>query len=137
MIDYKGNILIREELHMDNYYSAVGAGIGTAYYLFILVFYIACVIGMWKMFEKADKPGWASLIPFYNLYCVYDIGWGTGWLFLLTFVPCVGFIFDIMLSFKMAKAYGQGTGFGFGILFLKPIFYMILGFGDSEYIGPQ
>ena len=38
---------------------------------------------------------------------------------------------------KMAKAYGQGTGFGFGILFLKPIFYMILGFGDSEYIGPQ
>ena len=61
---------------MDNYYSAVGAGIGTAYYLFILVFYIACVIGMWKMFEKAGKPGWASLIPFYNLYCVYDIGWG-------------------------------------------------------------
>ena len=122
---------------MDNYYSAVGAGIGTAYYLFILVFYIACVIGMWKMFEKAGKPGWASLIPFYNLYCVYDIGWGTGWLFLLTFVPCVGFIFDIMLSFKMAKAYGQVTGFGFGILFLKPIFYMILGFGDSEYIGPQ
>ena len=104
---------------MDNYYSAVGAGIGTAYYLFILVFYIACVIGMWKMFEKAGKPGWASLIPFYNLYCVYDIGWGTGWLFLLTFVPCVGFIFDIMLSFKMAKAYGQGTGFGFGILFLE------------------
>ena len=89
---------------MDNYYSAVGAGIGTAYYLFILVFYIACVIGMWKMFEKADRPGWASLIPFYNLYCVYDIGWGTGWLFLLTFVPCVGFIFDIMLYFKMAKA---------------------------------
>lgn len=41
---------------MDNYYSAVGAGIGTAYYLFILVFYIACVIGMWKMFEKAGKP---------------------------------------------------------------------------------
>ena len=84
MIDYKGIILIREEFNMDNYYSAVGAGIGTAYYLFILVFYIACVIGMWKMFEKAGKPGWASLIPFYNLYCVYDIGWGTGWLFLLT-----------------------------------------------------
>ena len=49
---------------MDNYYSAVGAGIGTAYYLFILVFYIACVIGMWKMFEKAGKPGWASMILF-------------------------------------------------------------------------
>ena len=137
MIDYKGIILIREEFNMDNYYSAVGAGIGTAYYLFILVFYIVCVIGMWKMFEKAGKPGWASLIPFYNLYCIYDIGWGTGWLFLLTFIPCVGVIFDIMLSFKMAKAYGQGTGFGFGIIFLKPIFYMILGFGDSEYIGPQ
>ena len=39
MIDYKGIILIREEFNKDNYYSAVGAGIGTAYYLFILVFY--------------------------------------------------------------------------------------------------
>lgn len=122
---------------MNNYYAAVGTGIGVTYYLFILVFYVVCVIGMWKMFEKAGKPGWASLIPFYNLYCVYEIGWGTGWLFLLSFVPCVNIVFEIMLSFKMAKAYGQGTAFGFGLLLLKPIFYMILGFGDSEYIGPQ
>ena len=122
---------------MDNYYSAVGAGIATAYYLFILVFYIVCVICMWKMFEKAGKPGWASLIPLYNVYCMYDIAWGTGWLFLLSFVPCVNVVVGIIMTFKLSKAYGQGTAFGFGLLLLAPIFYMILGFGDSEYIGPQ
>lgn len=122
---------------MTNYYAAVGTGIGVTYYLFVLVFYVVCVIGMWKMFEKADKPGWASLIPFYNLYCLFDIAWGTGWLFLLSFIPCVNFVISIMLAFKMAKAYGQGTAFGFGLFLLTPIFYMILGFGDAEYIGPQ
>ena len=89
------------------------------------------------VFVKAGKPGWASLIPFYNTYCLYDIAWGNGWLFLLTFVPCVGAIFGIIMLFKLAKAFGQGTGFGFGLLFLNTIFILILGFGKSEYVGPQ
>ena len=42
-----------------------------------------------------------------------------------------------MLYFKLAKAFGQGVGFGFGLLFLNPIFVAILGFGNAEYIGPQ
>lgn len=120
-----------------NAYAAAGAGFLGVYYLFILAIYVVCVIGMWKMFEKGGKPGWGSLIPLYNMYCLFEIAWGTGWLFLLTFIPCVGFVVQIILCFKLSKAFGHGTGFGFGLLFLTPIFYMILGFGDSSYVGPQ
>jgi len=116
---------------------AVGAGIMIVYMLFVLAISVFMVVAMWKMFTKAGKPGWGCLVPFYNNYCLFEIAFGNGWLFLLTFVPCVNFVFLIMLYFKLAKAFGQGVGFGFGLLFLNPIFVAILGFGNAEYIGPQ
>jgi hypothetical protein len=117
--------------------NGVATGVLIVYYLLALVIGVVTIIGMWKMFAKAGKPGWGAIIPLYNMYCLYDMGWGNGWLFLLTFIPCVGAIFQIILCFKLAKAFGHGAGFGFGILFLQAIFFMILGFGDSDYIGPK
>ena len=116
---------------------AIGAGVMIVYLLFVLAISVFMVVAMWKMFTKAGKPGWGCLVPFYNNYCLFEIAFGNGWLFLLTFVPCVNFVFLIMLYFKLAKAFGQGVGFGFGLLFLNPIFVAILGFGNAEYIGPQ
>ena len=124
----------------DNYdaaYAAASAGVMLVYSIFVLVIAVLTLVAMWKIFVKAGKPGWACLIPFYNMYCMYDIAWGNGWLFLLTFITCVGFVFAIIMLFKLAKAFGQGTGFGFGLLFLNTIFVLILGFGKAEYIGPQ
>ena len=124
----------------DNYdaaYAAASAGVMLVYSIFVLVIAVLTLVAMWKIFVKAGKPGWACLIPFYNMYCMYDIAWGNGWLFLLTFIPCVGLVFAIIMLFKLAKAFGQGTGFGFGLLFLNTIFVLILGFGKAEYIGPQ
>lgn len=121
----------------DAVYTAVGAGVSAVYSIIVLVIAVLTLVAMWKIFTKAGKPGWACLVPFYNMYCMYDIAWGNGWLFLLTFIPCVNFVVGIMMLFKLAKAFGQGTGFGFGLLFLNTIFVLILGFGNAEYIGPQ
>lgn len=122
---------------MDPAAAGAMAGAMTIYYILVLAISIVSVIGMWKMFAKAGKPGWASLIPFYNMYCMFEIAWGNGWMFLLTLIPCVGFVFQIILCFKLATAFDKGVGFGFGLLFLSPIFYMVLGFGDADYVGPQ
>lgn len=125
---------------MENYEAASMAlvsGFFVVYMLFVLALAVFVLVAMWKLFAKAGKPGWACLVPFYNTYCLFDIAFGNGWLFLLTFVPCVNFVFLIMLYFKLAKAFGQGVGFGFGLLFLSPIFFAILAFGKSEYVGPQ
>ncbi len=107
------------------------------FYILYAAILVVCIVGMWKMFTKAGKPGWASLIPFYNTYCLFEMGFGNGWMFLLTLIPCVGYIFQIILCFKLAKAFDRGIGTGFGLLFLAPIFYMILGFGDADFVGPQ
>lgn len=122
---------------MDPAAAGAMAGAMMIYYIILLAVSILSIIGMWKMFAKAGKPGWAAIVPFYNMYCLFEIGWGNGWMFLLMFVPCVGIVFQIILFFKLASAFGRGVGFGFGLLFLSPIFYMILGFGEADYIGPQ
>ncbi len=121
----------------DAAYAAAASGVSAVYVILSLAISVLTLVAMWKLFVKAGKAGWKCLIPFYNPYCLYDIAWGNGWLFLLMFVPCVNVVVGIMMLFKLAKAFGQGTGFGFGLLFLNTIFILILGFGSAEYVGPQ
>ena len=98
---------------------------------------ILSIIGMWKIFEKAGREGWKAIIPFYNLYVLFDIAWGNGWLFLLLLIPCVGLVISIIVDFKLAKAFGKGVGYAIGLIFLYPIFLLMLGFGNAAYIGPD
>ena len=121
----------------DAAYAAAASGVSAVYVILSQAISVLTLVAMWKLFVKAGKAGWKCLIPFYNTYCLYDIAWGNGWLFLLMFVPCVNVVVGIMMLFKLAKAFGQGTGFGFGLLFLNTIFILILGFGSAEYVGPQ
>lgn len=121
----------------DAAYAAAASGVSAVYAILSLAISVLTLVAMWKLFVKAGRAGWKCLIPFYNTYCLYDIAWGNGWLFLLMFVPCVNIVVGIMMLFKLAKAFGQGTGFGFGLLFLNTIFILILGFGSAEYVGPQ
>lgn len=95
------------------------------------------IIAYWKVFVKAGQPGWKSLIPIYNIYILYKIAWGSGWKFLWMLVPLVNIVVAVIMSLKLARAFGKGTGFGVGLVLLQSIFMMILAFGDAQYTGPQ
>lgn len=100
---------------------------------------VLTIIAMWKIFVKAGKPGWASLIPIYNAIVLFQIVNLSPWLLLLSIVPIVNiiamFIISIMLCLRLAKAFQKGTGFAIGLIFLNTIFILILGLGDSKYVG--
>lgn len=98
---------------------------------------ILLIVAMWKIFVKAGEAGWKSLIPLYNEYILFKIAWGNGWLFLLLLVPCLGFVVNILMLWKLSKAFGKGTGFFLGLILIPNIFYLILGLDSSEYNGPQ
>lgn len=116
---------------------AAAAGVSMIIMLISLAISIVVLIGMWNIYKKAGEPGWGAIIPFYNMYILYKITFGNGWFFLFTFIPIANIVFGIMVLFKLAKVFGRGVGFGFGLLFLSPIFVCILGFGSARYIGPQ
>src|SRR5437868_8227089 len=101
-----------------------------------LLFALLIIVAMWKVFTKAGQPGWASIIPIYNLYIWCKIVGRSGWWVLLMLIPFVNFIIMIILCIDLAKSFGKGAGFGLGIAFLGIIFLPILGFGSAEYQGP-
>ena len=80
--------------------SSMGTGFGIAYLVFLLVFYALIVVANWKIFTKAGKPGWASIIPFYNLYVLFEIAGMNGWLFLLLCLPIVNIVMLILLYIR-------------------------------------
>lgn len=124
-------------MEMDEAYAAAATGILTVYSVIVLVIAVISLVGMWKIFVKAGKPGWGAIIPFYNTYCLFEMSFGTGWLFLLTFVPCVNAVILIIMWIKLAQAFGKGAAFGVGILFFPFIFLPMLGFGAAQFEGPS
>jgi hypothetical protein len=102
--------------------------------LAIIVFFVA--VG-WKIFAKAGKPGWASIVPIYNYIVLLEIVGRPIWWIVLMFVPIVNFVILFILCIDLAKSFGKGTGFGVGLIFLGFIFAPILAFGDATYRGPQ
>ena len=109
----------------------------TATTIVMLIVAVIVIIAMWKIFTKAGQAGWKSLIPIYNIYTFVKIADGNGWKFLLLCLPIVNIVYAIMLTFRLAKSFGKGVGFGFGLLFLEGIFVLILAFGKAQYVGPR
>jgi hypothetical protein len=91
------------------------------------------VAGMWKTFSKAGKPGWACLVPIYNIVVMMQIAGRPAWWTLLMFIPIVGIVVSFIVMIDIAKAFGKGVGFGLGLAFLGLIFFPILGFGSAEH----
>src|SRR5881275_111465 len=101
-----------------------------------LLIALLLIVAMWKVFTKAGQPGWASIIPIYNLYIWCKIVGRPGWWIILLLIPFVNIIVGITLCIDMAKSFGKGVGFGIGLALLGIIFWPILGFGSAQYQGP-
>lgn len=101
-------------------------------YLGIIVLTVA---SMWIVFTKADKPGWAALIPIYNTYVMLKIGDNPGWFLLLMLIPIVNLYALGKMHVGIAKAFGKGVGWGIGLWFLPFVFFPMLAFGDATYRG--
>ena len=123
---------------MENFYADYYAQPRPGMTVLSLAFAVLAIVAMWKIFEKAGKPGWAAIIPFYNIYVLFEITWGNGWKFLFLLIPIANIVFAIITMVKLAKAFGKSGGFAVGLIFLSIIFYCILAFDKSEYLGvPQ
>lgn len=126
--------------------SSTDAGMGgllVAYIVLAIVLGIPSVIGLWKMFEKAKEPGWAAIVPIYNIIVYLRVVGRPMWwalFFILAFIPFLGIVVSLVLGLilanDMAKSFGKDAGYTI-LLFLVPfIGYPLLGFGKDKYQGP-
>lgn len=107
---------------------------------FLIVLYVAVIvlllISQWKIFTKAGKPGWAILIPFYNVIVLLQIIGKPWWWLLLLLVPFVNIVFIIWSLNLLSLSFGKDTGYTVGLILLSPVFIPLLGLGSAEYKGP-
>lgn len=111
----------------------------TAYFVVVGIISIVMIVGMWKVFEKAGQPGWAAIVPIYNLYVLTvevakkEMLWFILFLVLALFCGPLVLIPAFVVNMEVAKKFGKGGGFGIGLTLLGFIFYPILGFGSAQY----
>jgi hypothetical protein len=127
--------------------AALTAGIAAFFAAFFLVFVaigLVTLIGMWKVFAKAGQPGWAVLVPIYNIIVLLRVaGLPWYWVFapFVMIIPILGWIAYIVwivwVHHRISTRFGQGVGFTIGLTLLGPIFWLILGFGSAQYVAEQ
>ena len=116
------------------------AALAGAYFSVILFLLTVLLIANWKIFTKAGQPGWAVLIPIYNIYVYTQVLRRPKWwilLYFFGFVPFVGSLAALFISvidsIRMAKIFGKPPVFAVGLLLLPFIFYLILAFGSADH----
>ena len=136
--------------------------LGGIYLVVALVWWLLQIIANWKIFTKAGEAGWKSIIPVYSDYISYKIAWqpsyfwlvfilgiissiasgmatpegtNTTILLIVSLIRIILAIISVIYSVKLARAFGHGIGFAIGLIFLQPIFTLILGLGNDPYYG--
>jgi len=105
--------------------------------LSVAVLYILLMAGIWYTLKKAGKPGYAFLIPIYNIIVMLEVAQKPLWWFVMFLIPIANIVFAIMMLNAISKNFGKDEGFTVGLIFLSPIFWAILGYGDSKYLEGQ
>jgi hypothetical protein len=88
---------------------------------------------IWRVYEKAGVPGWASLIPLYNSLVMLRIVRRPAWWLLLMVVPGLNLIFGTLVWIDLLAAFGQ-PAWHVALVFLAPFIYLpYLGFSRFVY----
>lgn len=126
----------------------------------LVMVFVLTIIGNWMMFKKAGKPGWHSIVPFLNAYDEFSLCWkgvygiifmagiiginlitqfvnpgSTVFSIIILVTAIILFVLHVKQSFRLAKAFGMGTKYGFFLVFFNGLAKIILGLGDAEYAG--
>jgi len=106
----------------------------TYFLIWLAITVPGALVGWVLVFRKAGMPGWAALVPFYNVYVmVVHVARLSKLWFVLTLIPAVQVIPAILVNVEVAKRFGRSEAFGLGLFLMGFVFYPILGFGRAKY----
>ena len=119
--------------------SSTGFNAGTIVFgLILLALCVFIIASMWKIFQKAGKPGWAAIIPVYNSWVLFEITGYPAWIALLSLVPFVSLVTSlvaIMANFKLAKLFGKSDFFAVMNVLFPVVTYPMLAGKNSHFQG--
>ena len=99
----------------------------------VLAVVVILIASVWKVFTKAGQPGWAAIVPIYNVVVLLKTAGKPVWWLILFLVPFVNIVILFIVYISLAKSFGKGGGFGIGLVLLPFIFFPVLAFGNAQY----
>lgn len=129
----------------------------------VIVTAFLLIAAKWKMFRRADVPGWHSIIPILATWDGFKLAWGqkAAAVSLMLNLLCViampfalakeipavlyGIVavgvalgaMELMCMWRLCRVFGKGFWFFMGMLFFPVIFRCVLGFGELKYTAPE
>jgi signal peptidase I len=109
------------------------------FFILSVLFIIATVIGLWKIFEKAGQPGWYILIPFFNFYIWLKIIKKPLWWYVFLLVPFINVFVILIMIVEILKCFLKFSLWEQALGVIFPFFYLpYLGFSaDEKYTDPS
>ena len=99
-----------------------------------LIVSILAIVGTWRLFVRAGEPGWAAIVPIYNIVVWLRVANKPVWWIVGLLVPVVNVVVAFLVWREIAARFGRGTGFAIGLLLLAPIFLFMIG---PKEVAPQ
>jgi hypothetical protein len=131
--------------------SSAGATAGGAVFILLmflvgLAVYALVGVSLWKLFEKAGRPGWQGIVPIYNGWVLAEIAGKPGWWGIVGIagaIPLLGifasiaaFVLGILIAIELAKCFGKDPAYAALIILLPIVGFPMLAFSDAKYTPP-
>ena len=113
--------------------AAAGGAIGILLVIYLAIF-VVFLVGYWKVFTKLGLPGWMGIIPFVNVYMLFQARGKhepVVWL-ILSLIPCINIIAMWMLANDTAELFGKELGWKIFLFLIPGISHLVLGFGGAD-----
>ncbi len=103
--------------------------------ILLVALLVFTLISVSKVYKKANRSGISAIIPFYNIKVLLEIVNLPSYYFILMLIPIVNIFIYVRVCFLLVKFFRRSDSFAWGLAFLPFIFYPLLAFSKSEYIG--
>ena len=103
--------------------------------LFITLIALA---GNWRLFVKCNQPGWAVVVPGYNVVVAMRIIGRPAWHALYFLIPGFNLYFFFRTILELANTFGKESTLDYVLACVFNMFYILnLGLSEEEdYVGP-
>lgn len=111
-------------------------------FIFAVLAYVLTSLGLMQFFKKANKPGWAAWVPFYNYYIMTQVAgiplWWF-WLFiasvLLAWIPLLGslvtLVTGVYITHMFLQKFGKDTGHTILAVLFPFVYFPVVGYSKE------